>query len=178
VSELDVATIAELGELHQRARRVRGPTPADHPDRQASAELSRRLAELRSEGVPLGVLAQTLGVTPTGVNMRLKRHGHQPRSKSTEQIPVFGSVRWKPPPASWIDGRCQRGHDITDPQNVGTFSGGIRYCLGCYRLRHRPRLRGHNPEAMSMREWARAQGIAVNDRGPVPRHVRDLYEAR
>ncbi|AUY47849.1 histone-like nucleoid-structuring protein Lsr2 [Streptomyces sp. CB01881] len=32
------------------------------------------------------------------------------------------------------------------------------------------------PEGETLHDWARAHGIAVNDRGRIPSHIRDAYE--
>lgn len=43
---------------------------------------------------------------------------------------------------SWKSGKCQRGHDVTDPTNVGHSSSG-RYCRECERVRLVKRNRGY-----------------------------------
>lgn len=81
-------------------------------------------------------------------------------------------------PGNWANGRCQRGHDVTDPANVRVFrrrNGIGRECLVCQTMRaaHEPLptlaavmfpprtceqcggVYHHKPGTRSRREWAR-----------------------
>lgn len=43
-----------------------------------------------------------------------------------------GRGRW----GGWIEGTCQRGHDLTDPANVRIDERGSRRCVPCRRIRY------------------------------------------
>lgn len=75
---ITAAVGVELRALYARARTVNGATPTDHPDRAASIELTRRLADLVAAGYPKTHLADVLGVTHGALNWRLARHGYRP----------------------------------------------------------------------------------------------------
>lgn len=64
-----------LRRLAEQASRVRGWTPADHPDRQASEEFTALLHQLRTR-YSVYSIGRAAGITPAGVNLRLARHGY------------------------------------------------------------------------------------------------------
>jgi len=64
---------ADLIELSQSARRVRGWTPADSPDRLAARRFERELQMYVSRGVPVARLARVCGLTTRAIAARLER---------------------------------------------------------------------------------------------------------
>lgn len=70
-----------LRELHATARTVNGAMPPEHPARRDSEELSRMMADLAKQGVPVLTLAKALGITHYAAAARLYRHGYR------EQMP-------------------------------------------------------------------------------------------
>ncbi len=69
-SEADTARMRELG---LRARHVNGGTPAGHPDRAASAELTDLMVRLIDAGIPVNRVARHAGVTRNAVYTRIAR---------------------------------------------------------------------------------------------------------
>lgn len=70
------AIAAELRTLTDTARSINGGTLADDPRREATVELSKRLAALMEEGYGFTPLAKAMGVSRAAVRMRLMRHGY------------------------------------------------------------------------------------------------------
>lgn len=97
----DTAEIVALRALQQIARPCNGSTPLDHPARQASLELSRRLAGHVAAGVTMASLDAALGVARHTCKMRLARHGYRGRApsitayqhKETEHAPAAPKAR-------------------------------------------------------------------------------------
>lgn len=76
--QLTVTEAAELCDLYELARTVRGWTPLDAPSREASVRLSALIAGHVERGVPLGAVGRVLGASTSVVSQRLVRHGHKP----------------------------------------------------------------------------------------------------
>lgn len=70
--------VVHLRELQAKARTVRGWTPQDAPERRASEELSKLLADALANGQTAYSLAKLLGVTSAAINLRVRRHGYAP----------------------------------------------------------------------------------------------------
>lgn len=102
------STRREMEDLQRRACLVRGLTPLDHPNRQASERLSELIAEAKLRGVREREIAEAVGVTIGAIRMRLKRHGYMnnPPSQSTYN-PGSGQESRK---ARVIGASCERHH--------------------------------------------------------------------
>lgn len=67
-----------LREMQQRAAKVNGATPPDHPDRAVAAEYTLMLHRLIQQGVSAYHLASVVGVSVDAIQFRLGRHGYRP----------------------------------------------------------------------------------------------------
>jgi hypothetical protein len=84
-TELSGGMRAWLNDMYQRARKVRGGTPLDHPDRIISETLSAVLADLKYRcRVPASRLADAMGCEEGTVWMRLSRHGYRTLAPSQQ----------------------------------------------------------------------------------------------
>ena len=63
---------AHLVDLRQSVRRVHKSLPVHSPARQASSDLSTRLAQLHRRGVPLHVLAGIVGLSHQAIRVRVR----------------------------------------------------------------------------------------------------------
>jgi hypothetical protein len=63
-----------LRELAEAARRVRGRTPKDAPDRLAADELDKMIEEYLDRNVPVKRIATHMGVPPRAVAARYDRY--------------------------------------------------------------------------------------------------------
>jgi hypothetical protein len=70
---LDPATVSRLRALRRRATRVRGSTPANHPDREAGRQLNAELYVLNQRGYGYKMLAELLGVWDRAISQRIER---------------------------------------------------------------------------------------------------------
>lgn len=83
---LSAAEVAELCDLYEKAKTVRGFTPLDDPARQATTDLSAKIAAHVERGVSMRSIGQALGVTTSTVLQRLARHGHREPSASVARV--------------------------------------------------------------------------------------------
>jgi transposase-like protein len=152
--------IKRLTMLQRRATRVNGATPADHPDRKASVELTQLIDQLVSRKVSMGQIARILGVTRGAVASRLMRHGFRKAYPSITDVykgqPVGGIVRNRTP--SGARDLYQRGRTMRDI--AATFQTSEK----------------------TIRRWLRGQGVESRATGPIVRQdvsdevIRQLIE--
>jgi len=70
----------QLVDLRRSVRRVHKSLPVHSPARQASTDLSVRLAQLHRRGVPLHVLAGIVGLSHQAIRVRVRVSEEEPRS--------------------------------------------------------------------------------------------------
>lgn len=97
----------KLQALYAVARRCRGTTPLDAPERRASEKLSALLAQLHRSGLSWSALDRAMGAVIGTSSDRAARHGH--REPSPRHKPYRG-VRWTAPP---MPGRKGPRKDLT-----------------------------------------------------------------
>jgi|GEM_PF-3157151 hypothetical protein len=119
-----------LREMNRIARTVNGATPADHPARKVSVELSAMLNSLVEQGVSKYHLAQVLGVSHGAIIARLARHGYRAPAPSQASSLYIGAPRWK------RKDKCLRGHPLSG-DNLYVTPKGQRTCRECGRIRSR-----------------------------------------
>lgn len=118
-------TIARLRELHAAARTVNGGTPADHPSRQASVDLSAALWQLHTDrGWAFTDMDTDLMLRPGAIRARLYRHGYltAPSVPTYKGAPATTSTRG---PRE----KCRKGHPLAG-DNVAP-NGAHRQCRTC-----------------------------------------------
>lgn len=118
----------QLRALTEQASLCRATRDRDHPNRQASVELSAMLAALNEQGVTLSELARCCAVTPGAIRLRLARHGYM------DPPPSYRDVRFGTRPGGTAKTHCKRGHEFTD-DNVYWSPSGQRNCKACQRQR-------------------------------------------
>lgn len=114
--------------LQALASTVNGATPLDHPNREASRELSEALDALLNQGVTHVHLCEVLGVSRMTIRFRLGRHGYRslpPSLKPYQGVQTKGRVSVA----------CSHGHDMTGDNLRITVPGGARVCRTCERMR-------------------------------------------
>lgn len=74
--DIPASSAATLKALNDTARRVNGGTAADDPRRDAARAAAKLMYELHEEGYTWNALARAVGVTPTAVHTKVRRHGY------------------------------------------------------------------------------------------------------
>lgn len=124
--------VKRLRLLYGRACRVNGVTPLDHPDRQASVEVTQFMAALVDRGVSCYRIGQALSITGNAVKFRLARHGYR------EAPPSLQSQTYRNRRTGTANlEKCLRGHDMTG-DNVAVYTGRRgqrRVCRPCAAIR-------------------------------------------
>lgn len=119
-----------LLEMHAVARAVNGSTAADDPARAVSVSLTEYIAELHLSGIPIGRIAEAIGVSYLAVKLRLARHGY------LQAPPSLRHVVYKGQPTHRVRTCCKRGHEFTS-ENTRLINGDPtrRICRACERIR-------------------------------------------
>ena len=83
----------QLVDLRRSVRRVHKSLPLHSPARQASTDLSVRLAQLHRRGVPLHVLAGIVGLSHQAIRMRVRSGDGQDRTapRSVTEAPTLSA---------------------------------------------------------------------------------------
>lgn len=75
VPDIPKKDLPELIQLHRQAKKVTRWTPAEHPARQAAAQLEERILFYANQRkVPVASIAKHLGVTRRAIAQRIEKH--------------------------------------------------------------------------------------------------------
>lgn len=107
--------VAEAKQLHVRARRVTGRTPAHHPDRKAGVELTALMWRLiQQDGITMYRVAKDLGLSPAAVGLRLQRYGYVKPMPSVAKVLPRVQLASRLRPSTLVCERCGREGHLAD----------------------------------------------------------------